>query len=155
MRSRGGRVALVAAAAAALVVAFVVARPSDDGDGASRPSSPGPSENRGGGAGEEVGEGRGPADDAGAGKPEITRIRVRDGRPAGGPATIDVRKEEVVRLVVTSDAADHVHVHGYDLLRDVGPGRAARLRFAARVEGVFEVELEESHTSIATLEVRP
>ena len=67
-------------------------------------------------------------------------------------ASVD-RNDRVV-LVVTSDVLDHVHVHGYDLLRDVGPGKPARIAFRATIPGRFEIELEDRHVPIAELTVR-
>jgi len=73
----------------------------------------------------------------------------------GGPARLSLDRGDRVRLEVSSDAPEEVHVHGYDLVREVGPGRPARLSFRARLEGIFEIELERSQTKIASLEVRP
>ena len=58
-------------------------------------------------------------------------------------------------LRVRSNVADHVHVHGYDLMRDVAPGKPAELTFRATIPGRFEVELEERGLQIAELTVRP
>jgi hypothetical protein len=48
-----------------------------------------------------------------------------------------------------------VHLHGYDVMVDVAPGKPARLRFKATIPGRFEVELEDRGLHIAELEVRP
>lgn len=87
--------------------------------------------------------------------PRAERIAVRGGEPAGGVRNIDVTRGDTVRLTVTVDAPAHVHVHGYDLLRDATPDRPARFRFEADAEGVFEVELEDTATQIARLKVEP
>lgn len=47
-----------------------------------------------------------------------------------------------VRLEVTADQADEVHLHGYDRKVDIEPGTPAVLEFQAANPGVFEVELE-------------
>ena len=60
-----------------------------------------------------------------------------------------------VRIVAVSDVADHVHLHGYDLMADVAPGEPARIRFVADVAGVFEVELEEAGRVLFQLEITP
>jgi hypothetical protein len=75
--------------------------------------------------------------------PPVTtvRIAVRDGRPVGGIARPEVRRGDHVVLVVTSDLAGDVHLHGYDLERPVAPGKPARLRFRATIPGRFEIEL--------------
>ena len=64
-------------------------------------------------------------------------------------------KGDRVVFVVTSDVADEVHVHGYDLSRDVGAGRPARIAFRATIPGRFEVELEDRRVPIAELTVTP
>jgi hypothetical protein len=66
-----------------------------------------------------------------------------------------VDKGDRVVLVVTSDVADHVHLHGYDITRDVAAGGTARLPFRATLPGRFEVELENRGVKIADLTVEP
>ncbi len=82
-------------------------------------------------------------------------IRIRGGRPVGGIARPSVTQGRRVRLIVRSDVADHVHLHGYDLMRDVAPGSPAQLLFRASIPGRFEIELEDRGLQIAELEVRP
>lgn len=60
-----------------------------------------------------------------------------------------------VRLVVTADVSDEVHLHGYDLAADVAPGTEAIIDFRAEIPGVFEVELEDAGVLIAELVVSP
>ena len=60
-----------------------------------------------------------------------------------------------VVVTVTSDVADEVHLHGYDLSADVAPGAPATIRFEANAPGRFEIELENAGVQIAELEVRP
>jgi len=85
----------------------------------------------------------------------ILRVTVRGGSPAGGIQRLTVRQGERVRVRVTSDVSDHVHVHGYDLFGDVAPGSPATIQFRATLTGRFEIELEDRGTPIAELEVRP
>ena len=73
-------------------------------------------------------------------EPVVTRIEIRGGEVAGGPADIEVTKGDAVRIVVSSDAADNLHLHGYDIERKAAPGRPARFKFTADVEGIFEIE---------------
>jgi hypothetical protein len=72
-----------------------------------------------------------------------------------GVRRLTVAKGEIVRFRVTSDVAEEVHVHGYDLLRPVGPGRPASFRFPATLEGIFEVGLEGAGQEILSLRVQP
>jgi hypothetical protein len=83
------------------------------------------------------------------------RIVVRSGKVRGGIQRATVEQGKKVAIVVGSDVADHVHVHGYDKFADVTPGKAARLVFVASIPGRFEVELEDRGLQIADIEVRP
>jgi hypothetical protein len=87
--------------------------------------------------------------------PVTIGIAVREGRPVGGIARPTVEQGDRVQLVVRADVSDHVHLHGYDRMADVAPGRPARLRFRASIPGRFEVELEDRGLQIAELTVRP
>lgn len=87
--------------------------------------------------------------------PTVARIRLKDGKPVGGEQAIEVRKGDRVRLVVTSDAAGEIHVHGYDLEREAAPGSPARFNFVADIDGRFEVEAHATDTRIAEITVNP
>ena len=87
-------------------------------------------------------------------KPKPIVIRVVDGRAQGGIARPTATLGDRVVLVVRSDTADEVHLHGYDVSRPVAAGGSARLVFVAKIPGRFEVELEESGVQIAELTVR-
>jgi hypothetical protein len=142
------KVALVLAGAAVLVGLFFVVRPGDDDDSASPPAPP-----------TQPTTGRTTTTPTTT-KPRPTgptriRIVVRGGRVLGGLERARVERGERVVLIVRADVSDHVHLHGYDIMRDVSPGRPARLRFRATIPGRFEVELEDRGLQIAQIEVRP
>ena len=82
-------------------------------------------------------------------------IEVRGGEPVGGVQTITVKSGDTVRFVVKADAPEEVHVHGYDIAKDVGPGEDANFEFTANLEGIFEAELENSSVQIIKLVVEP
>ena len=73
-------------------------------------------------------------------EPEATRIQIRGGQVVGGPADITVTKGDRVRIVVSSDAHDDIHLHGYDIEKPVEKGKPARFDFTADIEGIFEME---------------
>jgi hypothetical protein len=95
------------------------------------------------------------APSAEASSPAGTRVAVSfaGGRVEGG-GRIPVPMGGPVTLQVTSDVADEVHVHGYDLSADVAPGSPATVTFDATVPGVFEVELEHLGEELLTLQVQ-
>ena len=88
-------------------------------------------------------------------QPTIVWVRVVGGAPRGGIVRKSVQKGDRVVLVVTSDVADHVHLHGYDIMQNVAAGGTARIRFRATLPGRFEVELEDRGAQIADLTVEP
>ena len=83
--------------------------------------------------------------------PAQVRIVVRGGLPVGGPRRVTVARDRRVILTVTSDVSDHVHLHGYDLMQDVGPGMPARIAFRATRPGTVEAELEDRGVQIARI----
>jgi hypothetical protein len=87
--------------------------------------------------------------------PARVRITVRDGRPVGGIRRVTVGRGRRIVLTVSADVSDHVHLHGYNVFRDVAPGRPARIAFRATILGTVEVELEERRIPVATVTVQP
>jgi hypothetical protein len=81
-------------------------------------------------------------------------VRYAKGAVQGGVSRVPVRLGSPVTLVVTSDVADEVHLHGYDRKVDVPAGGTASLDFVADQAGVFEAELESRGTQLVQLEVR-
>lgn len=75
------------------------------------------------------------------------------GRVTGGVRTERIALGETVRLRVTSDVADEVHVHTYDLMGAVGPAMPADIDVDATIPGRHEVELEDRGRVLVTLEV--
>jgi len=86
--------------------------------------------------------------------PHTIEVDVKDGEPVGGVKREEVELGEQVRIVVTSDVADEVHVHGYDQNVDLQAGGESSLEFTADIPGVFVVELEERKEKILELEVK-
>jgi hypothetical protein len=90
----------------------------------------------------------------GATKPTVVSIVVVNGQPQGGIVRQTVSKGDRVVIVVKSDVADEIHLHGYDKSTDVTAGGTARLPFTADLPGRFEVELESRGVQIADLTVQ-
>jgi FtsP/CotA-like multicopper oxidase with cupredoxin domain len=138
--TRNQRIALVVAAVAVAVLAFVIAQPSDDEDGGeSATTTPaqtdtGSTADGGATAPTETEEPPPPPE------PAVTRIQIREGSVVGGAQDIEVERGDTVRIVVTSDAPDEIHLHGYDITRNAAPGQPARFQFQAEAEGAFEIE---------------
>jgi hypothetical protein len=68
---------------------------------------------------------------------------------AGGKVTpdpsrrVEAKTGDQVHLIVTSDTADEIHIHGYDIEKEVSAGGTVTIDFAADIPGQFEVEAHE------------
>jgi len=82
-------------------------------------------------------------------------INVVNAKPQGGVKTVTFPKGGEVRLKVNSDTADEIHIHGYDIHKDVDAGGSVSFAFPATIDGQFVVELEDHKQQIANLDVTP
>jgi hypothetical protein len=73
----------------------------------------------------------------------------------GSVTKLRFKEGDTVRFRVRSDVADEVHVHGYDLMKDIEPGQTITFSFPATITGIFEIELEDRGKQIAQLRVDP
>jgi hypothetical protein len=147
MHSNGARALVALGAIAVVVVLFVVLSGGDDDSGseqAAETATTTTAEPSGSATGAEPKP-----------EPSVERIVVRGGEPKGGIKELTYAKGDRVRLEVSSDVDEEVHVHGYDLMEDVSAGGTAKFSFPADIEGVFEIELEDSGVQLAQLTVKP
>ena len=71
------------------------------------------------------------------------------------PDEISATEGDTVTLRVSADEPMELHLHGYDVEREVRPGEKAELRFEADVTGRFEIEDHDSEKELGVLQVRP
>ncbi|MCW2902655.1 MAG: hypothetical protein JWO67_4920 [Streptosporangiaceae bacterium] len=76
--------------------------------------------------------------------PVTIAVSVNGGTVRTPSRRVTVRRGQVVRIVITSDAAEELHLHGYDLELELKPGVTGVLRFVSDHPGVFEAELHRS-----------
>jgi hypothetical protein len=86
---------------------------------------------------------------------KVPVIHVENGEPVGGIRDLTYNKGEQIRFKVDSDVTDEVHVHGYNIMKDVKAGGSVSFDFPASLEGVFEAELENRGEQIIQLTVNP
>ena len=143
MQSNAARAGLLAALAAVAVVLFIVLSGGDDDEGGSETTTTQPAAT---------------ATAPAPAEPEAFEIELRDGAPVGGVSELEVAKGDTVRIAVRSDEDAELHVHGYEIEDEVAPGAVTRLKFAADIDGKFEIEAH-SHTAgdipLAELTVQP
>ena len=155
MNSDFRKVALIAAALGLLVSLFFALRPNDDEDAAATTAAQTTTAQTTTEAPpvtttEQVTTTAPPP------QPQVVRaLIVVPGDVAPTVKQLSVQRDRQVVLVVESELTDHVHLHGYDLMADVAPGKPATIRFKANAPGLFEIELEDRGLQIGELEVRP
>lgn len=92
---------------------------------------------------------------AGGGEARTETFDVSIEGGAMNPEEVSVSEGDRVTLRLTSDEPVEVHVHGYDLEKEVSPGEPTRLSFEADLTGRFEVEDHDKESALGVLLVRP
>ena len=74
----------------------------------------------------------------------------------GGKVTkLRYTEDDTVRFRVTSEEPEEVHVHGYDIAKDIPAGGTVTVSFKADINGIFEIEYEHAKEQIGQLRVDP
>jgi hypothetical protein len=148
--TRMQRAAALALAAAILLAALILLRSGDDSPPVTR--TPVPSATPSGQ----------PAAVEGTTSPDATTAPRATATPDPGPLLvagrvqrIQVSKGDRVRFRARASTSEELHVHGYDILRELPPGRTVSVSFPATIEGIFEIELERAGMQVAELRVDP
>lgn len=93
-----------------------------------------------------------PADPGSSGRGESLAVTFRAGTVTGDTSP-SVKRGDRVSISVTSDVADELHLHGYDIARPLTPGQTTTFSFVADIPGKFELELHHNPTRLLTLTV--
>jgi heme/copper-type cytochrome/quinol oxidase subunit 2 len=141
--SRSSRILAVLGALVVLVIAFFALSPG----GSDKPATTTTTAR---------GSAPGPPTTTAAASPNLATIVVRSGKPVGGVQKITVNKGDRVAIQVSSpDTSDEIHLHGYNLKRNLKGGGLVRFDFKANADGIYVIELEGSGTQIGQLVVNP
>jgi FtsP/CotA-like multicopper oxidase with cupredoxin domain len=140
--SRAARGGLLLVAVLILVIAFIVLRPNDDTQVAETPTAT-PTPTAASADTATATATAAPATDPG---PLLTGTSVK---------AIRVKKGDTVRFRVRAPRDLEVHIHGYDIKKDVKADQTANVSFKATIDGIFEIEFEDTSTQIASLRVDP
>jgi hypothetical protein len=74
----------------------------------------------------------------------------------GGKVTrLEFKEGDTVKFRVVSPVAEEVHIHGYDIAKDLEPNKEITVSFPATIEGIFEIEYEHAGEQIGELRVEP
>jgi FtsP/CotA-like multicopper oxidase with cupredoxin domain len=150
--STGARLGILAGIIVVAVAAFVIASGgSSDDNSTSTTAAPSTTQSTSTGTGTSTST---TTQAKPAGPPTYTVV-VKNAKPVGGIKKIKVNQGDRLRIVVRSDTADEIHVHGYDFMKDVTAGGKVVFNFKATIDGGFEIELENRKQQIAELTVQP
>jgi hypothetical protein len=84
----------------------------------------------------------------------VVSVSVQNGKVTPKPHRVPVKEGSRVRLQVTSDVDDEVHVHGFDIEEPLDAGHTTTVDLLADQPGVFEVETHETELELLQLAVR-
>jgi hypothetical protein len=74
----------------------------------------------------------------------------------GGKVTrLEFKEGDTVKFRVVSPVAEEVHIHGYDIAKDLEPNQEITVSFPATIEGIFDIEYEHAGEQIGELRVEP
>ena len=82
------------------------------------------------------------------------RITVTGKRVTPAPARVDLASGERLRLVITVDHDDQVHVHGFEVEREVTAGEPLTIDLTGGEPGLYEVETHEPELRLLQVLVR-
>ena len=72
------------------------------------------------------------------------------------PDKLSVHQNDMVTINVTTDKKEEIHLHGYDIkFESQGAGDRVTHSFKADRTGSFDIEIEDTSTSVGSLDVLP
>ena len=141
---RSQRIGLLVAAAVVAIVAVIVLSGGDDDDSSDNATTAQTTTTPTGGTGTTE-----------TPKPEVPTISIKAGKPVGGVEEIELDKGDTLQFRVKSDEEHEIHLHGYDIEKEVAAGGQVGFKLAADIDGLFEAEIEDLKEPIAEIRVNP
>ena len=81
-------------------------------------------------------------------------ITVKGSTVTPAPATVDLAVGEQLTLTVTSDHADQLHIHGFEIEKDLVAGTPLSVTVTGAQPGVYEVETHHPELRLMKIAVR-
>jgi YbbR domain-containing protein len=88
-------------------------------------------------------------------EPQVVEVAYNSSNANFHPQTFRVEEGTKAALKITSDIADELHFHGYDLHIDLEANKQGQINFSADKTGRFEFELENHKKTLGVIEVYP
>jgi hypothetical protein len=97
---------------------------------------------------------QGPGQTRQPGAPEIATVRIIDGGPpASGPAELQYKTGDGIRLSVLSNTSVDVELTGYGLARTIPADEPTEIDVRAKRPGTFALIVADSHIDVARISV--
>jgi hypothetical protein len=150
--SRTARLAWLGVAVLVLIVAFVLLRPSDDdkqttADTPTTTATAAATDTATPVAGETSTPTPSPSP-----KPTVDPGPILTGNSV---RKLRFEKGDTVRFRVRVPEDHEIHIHGYDIAKNAKANQILKVSFKATIDGIFEIELEDTGQQIAELRVDP
>lgn len=81
-------------------------------------------------------------------------VTVTGSRVTPAPRTVELAVGETMTLTVTSDHADQLHVHGFDIEKELPAGTPVSVELTGESPGVYEVETHHPELRLLKIAVR-
>ena len=91
----------------------------------------------------------------GGSPPQTDTLATRVTGTTAVPADFTVKKGDTVKLSITADKDEEVHLHGYDIHFECKAGVPLEKTFTADKTGQFEYEIEATAQHLGNLTVNP
>jgi hypothetical protein len=89
-------------------------------------------------------------------------FKFANGQAVGGEQHVSATQGDHLTVTLQTDVPAELHVHGYELAKDVDAGKTGSIDFTADTTGEFEIEAhhlvhgeEQTGVELATLQVNP
>jgi hypothetical protein len=90
------------------------------------------------------------------------KFQFANGKAVGGSHDVTANQGDHLTVTLHTDVPAELHVHGYELAKDVGAGGTGSISFTADATGEFEIEAhhlvhgeEQTGVELAQLQVNP
>jgi plastocyanin len=85
---------------------------------------------------------------------KTVEVTVTGSQVTPAPATVDLAVGETLTVVVTSDHADEVHAHGFEVEKEVEPNVPVTLELTGKEPGVYEIEMHDPALTLMQVAVK-
>jgi heme/copper-type cytochrome/quinol oxidase subunit 2 len=84
----------------------------------------------------------------------VLQIFIQGKKVTPAPGTFSIKVGQKLTLAVTSDTKNELHVHGWDVERELVPNQMATVQLVGKEPGTYEVETHDPELLLTKVTVR-